>query len=144
MIVAGRQLCYSLAVLDAGDLPQAWPRPSAPRPIVVVGAGAIVEQAHLHAYRRLGLDVAGFYDVKPERARALAATWPGARAFATIEEATGWPLAVFDVAVPGSAVAGVLALVGRNQIRQATPPVPEQAVEGIKRDVETVKEGIRR
>src|ERR1041384_3976508 len=65
MIVAGGQLCYALAVLDARDLPQAWPRPSAPRPIVVVGAGAIVEQAHLHAYRRLGLDVAGFYDVKP-------------------------------------------------------------------------------
>src|ERR1043165_7280959 len=109
MIVADRQLCYALAVLDIGDLPQAWPRPSAPRPIVVVGAGAIVEQAHLHAYRRLGLDVAGFYDVKPERARPRAAPGAGARAFATIKAAVRWPLAVFDVAVPGSAVAGVLA-----------------------------------
>jgi predicted dehydrogenase len=94
---------------DAGDLPQRWPRPSAPRPIVVIGAGAIVEHAHLPAYRRLGLDVAGFHDVNPARASAMAARWPGARAFAAIDEAAGWPGAVFDVAVPGSAVAGVLA-----------------------------------
>jgi predicted dehydrogenase len=109
MIVARNELCYAAAVADAADLPQAWPRPSAPRPIVVVGAGAIVEQAHLHAYRRLGFDVAGFHDARPERALALAATWPGARAFATIEEAAASPRAVFDVAVPGNAVAGVLA-----------------------------------
>jgi predicted dehydrogenase len=94
---------------DAGDLPQRWPRPTAPRPIVVVGAGAIVEQAHLPAYRRLALEVAGFYDLNAARARAMAGSWPGARAFATLEEAAGWPDAVFDVAVPGSAVAEVLA-----------------------------------
>jgi len=94
---------------DAGDLPQRWPRPSAPRPIVVIGAGAIVEHAHLPAYRRLGLDVAGFHDLNPARASAMAARWPGARAFATIDQAARWPGAVFDVAVPGSAVAGVLA-----------------------------------
>jgi len=94
---------------DAADLPQRWPRPSRPRPIVVIGAGAIVEHAHLPAYRRLGLEVAGFHDVNPVRASALAASWPGARAFATLAEAAGWPDAVFDVAVPGGAVAGVLA-----------------------------------
>lgn len=93
----------------AGQLPQAWPRPGAPRPIVVVGSGAIVENAHLPAYRRLGLPVAGFYDLDPERSRTMAASWPGARAFATMEEAAGWPDAIFDVAVPGSAVADVFA-----------------------------------
>jgi len=93
---------------DASELPQAWPRPSAPRPIVIIGAGGIVELAHLPAYRRLGFEVAGFYDVDPARAHRLAATWPGARAFATIAEATSWPDAVFDVAVPGTAVAEVL------------------------------------
>jgi predicted dehydrogenase len=116
-------------VPDVGDLPQAWPRPSAPRPIVVVGAGAIVEQAHLHAYRRLGLEVAGFHDVKPERARALAATWPGARAFATIEEAAGCPGAVFDVAVPGSAVAGVLASLPERSAVLVQKPLGESLAE---------------
>jgi predicted dehydrogenase len=113
----------------AADLPQAWPRPSAPRPIVVIGAGAIVEQAHLHAYRRLGLPVAGFCDVVPERARALAATWPGARAFATIDEAAAWPRAVFDVAVPGSAVAGVLAALPEGSPVLVQKPLGESLAE---------------
>ncbi len=42
------------------------------------------------------------------------------------------------------AIAGVLALIGKREIDQGTPPVPEQAVQGIKQDVEAVKEGIRR
>lgn len=41
-------------------------------------------------------------------------------------------------------VAGVLALVGKGQVDQATPPVPERAREGVKQDVETVREGARR
>jgi uncharacterized membrane protein YqjE len=35
-------------------------------------------------------------------------------------------------------VAGVLALVGRSEVRRATPPVPEEAVRGVKADIETV------
>lgn len=42
------------------------------RPIAIIGAGAIVEYAHLPAYRRAGLPVAGIYDVNRERAEALA------------------------------------------------------------------------
>ena len=39
--------------------------------------------------------------------------------------------------------AGVAALLGKKQIDQATPPAPEQAIESVKRDVETVKAGAR-
>jgi len=35
-------------------------------------------------------------------------------------------------------VAGVLALVGRTQVRQATPPVPEEAARGVRADIDTV------
>ncbi|NUR09457.1 MAG: phage holin family protein [Nocardioidaceae bacterium] len=35
--------------------------------------------------------------------------------------------------------AGVVALVGRNNVRRATPPKPEEAIEGLKEDVATVK-----
>ena len=41
------------------DLTQAWPRPTRPRPIVIVGAGGIVRAAHLPAYRALGFPIAG-------------------------------------------------------------------------------------
>lgn len=47
----------------------------------------------------------------------------------------------------GLVVAGALlvcalgaALGGRSEIQQATPPVPEHAVEGVKQDIATVKE----
>jgi hypothetical protein len=35
-------------------------------------------------------------------------------------------------------VAGVLALVGRSEVRRATPPVPEEAVRGVRADIDTV------
>jgi uncharacterized membrane protein YqjE len=37
------------------------------------------------------------------------------------------------------AVAGVLALTGRKQVERGTPPVPEQAIESAKRDVDEIK-----
>ena len=37
------------------------------------------------------------------------------------------------------AVAGVLALTGKKQVEQATPPLPQEAMDSAKRDVETVK-----
>jgi MFS family permease len=36
-------------------------------------------------------------------------------------------------------VAGILALTGKKELEEATPPTPEQALEGVQRDVETVK-----
>ena len=37
------------------------------------------------------------------------------------------------------AVAGILALGGKKQVEQATPPLPERALESAKRDVDEVK-----
>jgi len=37
-------------------------------------------------------------------------------------------------------VAGVMALTGKKQIDQATPPVPEQAIASTRRDVDEVKQ----
>ncbi len=35
--------------------------------------------------------------------------------------------------------AGAAALVGKREVRQATPPAPEQAIEGVKEDIAVVK-----
>jgi MFS family permease len=48
-------------------------------------------------------------------------------------------LAALIVALVLGAVAAVLALQGRNRIRAATPPVPEQTVETVKEDVQWAK-----
>ena len=48
-------------------------------------------------------------------------------------------LAALIVTVVMAAVAAALGLAGRNRIRAATPPVPEQTVETVKEDVEWAK-----
>lgn len=92
--------------MTLSTLRQAWPLPSHPRPIVIVGAGGIVQDAHLPAYRQAGLPVLGVYDRDGERALALAARW-GLRQFATLEEAAAQD-AVFDLATPPGAHLDVL------------------------------------
>jgi uncharacterized membrane protein YqjE len=52
-------------------------------------------------------------------------------------------LAALLVAVVYGAVAAVLAIQGRNKVRQATPPVPEQTIETVKEDVEWAKSQMR-
>jgi MFS family permease len=49
-----------------------------------------------------------------------------------------WLAALIVTAVLG-AVAGVLALQGKNKVQAATPPVPEQATESVKEDVQWAK-----
>jgi uncharacterized membrane protein YqjE len=51
---------------------------------------------------------------------------------------SAWLAALIVAAVYG-AIAGVLALRGKQQVAKATPPVPEQAVETTKEDLEWVK-----
>lgn len=51
---------------------------------------------------------------------------------------TAW-LAALIVTVVYAAIAGVLALQGKNKVQEATPPVPERAVDSTKEDVSWVK-----
>ncbi|MET1076063.1 MAG: phage holin family protein [Umezawaea sp.] len=53
-------------------------------------------------------------------------------------------LAAFVVAVGVFVIAGIVALVGKKQIDKGTPPVPEQAIEGVKKDIATVSERAHR
>jgi MFS family permease len=52
---------------------------------------------------------------------------------------TAW-LAALIVGAVLAAVAGVLALRGKTAIQEATPPVPEQATESVKEDVQWTKQ----
>jgi len=48
-------------------------------------------------------------------------------------------LAALIVTAVWAAVAGVLALRGRDKVHEATPPVPEQTIETVKEDVQWAK-----
>lgn len=51
----------------------------------------------------------------------------------------GW-LAALIVTVVYGAIAGGLALTGKNKVQEGVPPVPEQTVESVKEDVAWTKQ----
>jgi hypothetical protein len=67
----------------------------------------------------------------------------GAAVLGLAELVPGW-LAALIVAVVLFAVAGLLALVGKKDVAQASPPLPTQAIAGVRADVTTVKQGLSR
>ena len=84
--------------------------PRSPRPVVLIGAGGVVRDAHLPAYRLAGFPVASVHDLDFDRARRLAADFGVPTVSPTLADAvSGAPAgAVFDVAVPASALPSVL------------------------------------
>jgi len=86
------------------------PRPSTARPIVTIGSGGIVGDAHLPAYRKAGFPVVALVDVDREKAERLAAEFSIPFATVTIAEAIHYAPAnsVFDIAVPAKGLPGIL------------------------------------
>lgn len=89
---------------------QDWPAPGRPKPILIIGAGGIVRDAHLPAYAKAGLAVAGVTDLDGARSAALARDFGIAQVFASVAEAAAalGTSVVYDVAVPPHAIASIL------------------------------------
>ena len=92
---------------DPSTMRQWWPKPATPKPIVIFGAGSIVGDAHLPAYRKGGFPVAGIYDPDRTKAEKLATEWD-TKAFASLEEAVAIENAIFDLATPPVAHPSIL------------------------------------
>ncbi|NQX12542.1 Gfo/Idh/MocA family oxidoreductase [Microbacteriaceae bacterium VKM Ac-2855] len=75
--------------------------PEHPRPIVLLGAGGIVRDAHLPAYRKAGFTVAAIYNRTKARAQALADEYGIPLVFDDVAEAVAAAPAdaVFDIAL---------------------------------------------
>lgn len=58
---------------------------------------------------------------------------------AALESPLSLWLAALVVAVVYAVIAGVLALQGRNKVREAVPPIPEQTTESVKEDLQWAK-----
>ncbi len=86
------------------------PRPRQVRPIVVIGAGGIVDNAHLPAYTRAHFQVAAIADTAISKAEALAKKFDVPRSFASIAEIVRFAPAdaVYDIAVPAGNLLDVL------------------------------------
>ncbi len=84
--------------------------PRTRRPIVMIGAGGIVRDAHLPAYRKAGFEIASVFDKDLSRAKATAETFGIPCTPRSIDEAVSkaTPEAVFDIATPASAYLEIL------------------------------------
>ncbi len=88
---------------------QDWPAPSRPKPIVIIGAGGIVRDAHLPAYPKAGLSVAAVTDLDAARADALARDHAIPQTHPNVAEAAAHGTdVVYDIAVPPYAIASIL------------------------------------
>jgi predicted dehydrogenase len=87
------------------------PRPKNVRPVVIIGAGGIVRDAHLPAYKKAGFPVIGLLDKSRERAEELALQQGIERTFRSTADAVAYAPAdtVFDIAVPASQLIPILA-----------------------------------
>jgi uncharacterized membrane protein YqjE len=87
--------------------------------------------------KRAGLGI-GMFSVAGVLAFLGLATLVATAVLALALAVPAW-LAALVVAVVLLAGAGLFGLLGRNQVSEATPMVPERAVEGVKEDIATVK-----
>jgi predicted dehydrogenase len=86
------------------------PRPRNPRPIISIGAGGIVRDAHLPAYKKAGFPIVAIVDLDRNKAENLASAFGIPTVLSGVEEAATYAPrdAVFDVAVPASALVELL------------------------------------
>lgn len=105
--------------------------PQRPRPIVVLGAGSIVRDAHLPAYARAGLPVIAIADLDRERAALLARQHGIQHVFDSISQAVRFAPAdaVFDLAVPAAGQLGALPLLPDGGAVLMQKPMGETLVE---------------
>ncbi|MBV9672716.1 MAG: Gfo/Idh/MocA family oxidoreductase [Verrucomicrobia bacterium] len=101
--------------------------PSHPLPVVFIGAGGIVRDAHVPAYKKAGFPIAGVYDLDLDRARALADDFHLPRVYDSLEKAVreAPEEAVFDVAVPAAALTDIVSILPENRAVLMQKPVGE-------------------
>jgi predicted dehydrogenase len=91
-------------------LKQSWPAPANPKPVVFVGAGGIIRDAHIPAYRKAELPIAGVFDTDAGRARSLQTDFDLPAIFDSLDEVVGTygTDAVYDIATPPHVITDIL------------------------------------
>ncbi len=98
-----------------------------PWQIVILGAGGIVRNAHLPAYRKGGLPVAAIVDRHLDRAQAMASEWGIAvsgNSLSSVFAKLEGPV-VFDVAVPAAVISDVLRTLPNGSVVLIQKPLGE-------------------
>ena len=111
----------------ANDIRQSAILPASPLPIVSIGLGGIVHDAHYPAYKLAGFEVVGGLDIDSERAAMMRDKFAIPQLYASLSQAIELAPqnAVFDIAVPGSAIADILREIPRGRATLIQKPMGE-------------------
>lgn len=85
--------------------------PENKKPIVIIGAGGIVTDSHLPAYKKAGFQVLALYDRDSDKAAKVASQWDIPAVCTTLDELVELGRSkgcVFDIAVPASEILPIL------------------------------------
>ncbi len=115
-------------------LKQAATLPENPRPIISIGLGGIVHDAHYPAYKIAGFEVAGGVDLSADRAAMMKDKFDIPVIYESVADAVASAPdnAVFDVAVPGNAIVDILKELPDNSAVLIQKPMGDDLAEARK------------
>ena len=105
------------------NLKQKWDKPSNALPILFIGAGGIIRNAHIPAYNKLGLDIDGVYDLNNENAKTLAKDFNLKNIYNSLDEALSKENVVFDIAVPSDCLLEIVESLPNNAFALLQKPM---------------------
>ena len=108
---------------DISNLPTSLDMPTKLLPIVIIGAGGIISDAHLPAYKKAGFKVLGIYDPIKEKAENCQKNFGIEKIYSSEEEALMEQDVVFDIAVPPQVLLNVVKKLPNNSICQLQKPM---------------------
>ena len=108
---------------DIRNLNTVWPLPTQKKQIVLIGAGGIVRDAHLPAYKKGGYQVRGIYDPLIEKANECATAFNINKVYRSMNEAINETDTVLDIAVPPSVLLSIVKELPKNSICQLQKPL---------------------
>ena len=118
--------------LEIKNFSQTWPKPSKNNPIIIIGTGGIVKDAHLPAYKKAGFDVHGLYDVDKQKAEELAKEYKIENVYDSLELAFENENFIFDLALPPATLLEVVEKLPKNIYAVFQKPLGRSLEEGNK------------
>lgn len=104
-----------------------FPLPLHPAPIFVIGAGSIIEEAHLPAYQKANWTVAGIFDLNLEKSARLKELFQIKKSYDNLASmiVDAPDRVIFDIAVPASQIAGIIKKLPQNSNIMIQKPLGE-------------------
>ncbi len=113
----------NFTVGDIKNLNTTLALPKKKKKIIIIGAGGIVKDAHLPAYKKGGFEVQGIYDPLMKKAFECADTFKINKVYNNIDEALNEKDVVFDIAVPPSELLQIVTRLPNKSICQLQKPL---------------------